>query len=490
MDYLDTKKQLRHHIILMLGYVLIAVAITIGTTVLVYQAYGFGFSKGAVVQNGLTFFSSQPHPASIYANNKLEPVSTNTRLVLQAGIYHVKLARNGYRDWQRTIDLNGGSVEHFDYPFLFPTTLTTKKLSSVTSAPGLVIQSIDRRWLIVEDPDSMTSFNMYDLKNPTKTPIVVTLPADLLTKAASTESWHFDEWADDNRHVLLQHTYDGKTEFVLLDRTAPEQSLNLNKSLSVNPTTITLKNKKYDQYYIYDSAAASLQTATLKNLPATPLLSHLLVYKSYGNDTLLYASDSDVPAGKVVVKLRIGDQTTVIRMLPAGAAYLLDLTKYNGVMYVAVGDNTDSRVYIYKDPAGQLAAQPKQAAVPVQVLHVPQPNYLSFSDNAQFIVASNGNRFGVYDIENDMGRNYTISAGLDVPQPHATWMDGDRLTMVSGGKLLVFDYDGTNLQTLMPASSSYQAAFAPDYKTVYSLAPAAAGQFDLTQTFLLAAADR
>jgi hypothetical protein len=492
MDYLDPKKQLQHRIILLVGYVLLAIAITIAAIVLLYQAYGFGIGKnGTVIQNGLTFFSSQPNPANIYANNQLESVTTNTRLVLLAGIYHIKLTRNGYHDWQRTIELDGGSVEHFDYPFLFPTTLTTKKIQTYNTAPSLMTQSPDHRWLVIGHPDSLTDFDVYDLSSPAKPPVAISLPANLLTKPATGESWQFDEWADDNQHLLLQHNYDGRTEFILLDRANPDQSVNLNNNLSINPAKLTLKNKKYDQYYIYDVATQALQTDSLKAPTAVPVLQHVLAYQSYGNNTVLYVTDSGAPAGKVLVKLLAGNQTSTIRSLPAGTSYLVDLTEYGGVMYVAAGDTGGSKVYIFKDPAGQLAAQPNQAVVPAQVLHVAQPNYLSFSANAQFIVTENGNQFGVYDIENTKGYSYSTAQPLDTPQAHASWMDGDRLTYVSGGKLSVFDYDGTNQKSLMGASSSYLPAFAPDYKNVYVLVPSAtAGQFELAQTSLLAPADR
>jgi len=475
---------------LFVGYVLVAVAIVLATRLLVYQAYGFGLGKnGTIIQNGLLFFSSQPNPAKIYVNNQLESVTTNTRLLLPEGIYHVKLTRDGYRDWQRTINLDGGSVEHFDYPFLIPRTLTTKPFKNFTAAPGLLTQSPDHRWLLAEAPGSMTDFSVYDLKNPTKSPVTVALPANLLAKAATGEAWQLGEWADDNQHVLLQHSFDGKTEFILLDRANPDQSLNLNNTLAANPTKLTLKNKKYDQYYLYDAATGSLQTASLKT-PATPILQHVLAYQSYSNDTLLYVTGDGAKPGTVHVKLRAGDTTSIIRSLPASTTYLVDLTTYSSIMYVAAGDTTDNKVYIYKDPAGQLAAQPNQAVVPTQVLHVPQPNYLSFSPNAQFIMTSNGNYFGVYDIENQNGYNYTAPEPLDPPQTHASWMDGDRLAYVSGGKLVIFDYDGTNHQILTTAAAQYLPAFAPDYKDVYMLAPGSSGQFDLTDTSLLTPADR
>ena len=486
MDFLDPQKRARHTIIILTGYVLIGVAIIIATIVLLYQAYGFGLNRnGSVIQNGLLFFSSQPAPADIYINGKLSKSKTNTRLVLPSGIYNIKLDKAGYRPWERTIELDGGRVAHYDYPLLFPKKLVTSKLHGYDAAPSLATQSLDRRWAVVSQAASMTNFDVYDLSNPAKEPTVITLPSDLLTKATTTESWQLSEWADDNQHVVFQHSYDGKIEYILLNRTAPAESLNLNKTLAVTPTKLTLNDKKYDQYYLHNSDG-TLQTVSLKAPTAVALLNHVMAYQTYGNNSVLYATDEGAAAGKVAVKFLDNGQTNVVRSLPAGTTYILNLTKYSGTFYFAIGAASENKVYVYKDPIGQINAGVVRVPVPAQVLHVDSPNYLGFSSNAQFIVAENGQQFGVYDIENKHGYNYKTSQALDAPQAHASWMDGNRLNYVSGGKLLVFDYDYTNSQTLMAANPVYLPFFAPDYQHLYSLAPGiVAGQISLTQTALL-----
>lgn len=498
MDYLDPKKEARHRILLFVGYILVGVAIVIGTLVLLYQAYGFGIGKnGTVIQNGLVFFSSQPNPANIYVDNKLNKSQTNTRLTLPSGIYHVRLARDGYHDWQRTIEVEGGDVQHFDYPFLIPSKLTSKKIADYTAAPGLMTQSPDRRWLLVQTPGSTTAFQVYDLKSPAKAPLELSLPATVPTKAVGGQNWQLEEWADDNKHVVLQHNYDGKSEYILVDRTDASQALNINTTLSITPTKLTLLDKKYDHYY-WLNGTGELRSATLSDHTPKTVLQNVLAYQSYASDTLLYATNSGSSAGKVLTQLKSGDHTYPIRSFAAGGTYLLDLTKYDGTLYVVAGSSKESKTYIYKDPTGQLARLPHQAVYPIQVLHVDQPNYLSFSDNAQFIVVEHGTQFGVYDIENAKGYNFTSKSPVDPPAAHATWMDGNRLTYVSGGKLTVFDYDDTNQQTLVPASAGYVPAFAPDFKFVYTLAPAAStaaaaaatGQTALNQTSLLAPADQ
>lgn len=498
MEFLDPAKQMRHRVILWVGYILVAIGIVIATLVLLYQAYGFGLGKnGQVIQNGLVFFSSQPHPAKIYLNGKLSKEQTNARIALPSGIYRVELERGGYRTWQRTIEVEGGDVQHFDYPLLVPSKLTSKKLAGFAGVPGLAIQSPDQRWLLVQKPNSMTSFSLYDLKAPAKAPVDIDLPASLLTKAVH-QNWQLDEWADDNKHILLQHNYDGKREFILVDRTDSSKSQNLDKALSTDPAKLSLINKKYDQYYLYDSSAASLRKATLGSPAPVPVLDHVLNYQSYSDDTLLYATDTGAPAGKVLVKLKIGDKTYPVRTFPAspaGSAYLLNLTEYSGTLYLAVGSANTDKVYIYKDPVGQLHKLPNHALVPSQVLHVPAPNYVSFSNNAQFIMAESGKNFGVYDIENEKGYNYKMDRSLDKPQLHADWIDGNRMTYVSGGKVLMFDYDGTNKQTLVSDSPLYLPAFAPDFKFVYTLAPdvskgSVPGQTNLDQTSLLIPTDQ
>ncbi len=492
MDYLDPKKQLQHRIILLSGYVCLAIAIVIAGLILLYQAYGFGLGKnGTVIQSGLMFLSSQPHPASISLNGGPAKTQTNSRLVLPEGIYRAVLSREGYRSWQRSIEIDGGSVVHFDYPFLFPKTLQPKNIHSYDKLPSLMTQSPDRRWLLMQPAGAVTDFELYDLKNPTKPATALALPPSVLSKAVASQSFELSEWADDNRHVVLQHTFDGKVEYILFDRATPDKSVNLNTTLSATPSKLTLNNKKYDQYYLYSAATGELQTASLSNPAPVTVLQHVLGYKSYGNNTILYVTDLSAPAGKVLVKLAVGDRSTTLRSLLAGGNYLLDLTKYSGTLYVVMGASAQNKVYIYKDPIGQLSATPKTALIPAQVFHVVQPNFLSFSTNAQFIVVENGSQFGVYDIENTKGYAYTVKHQIDSPATHATWMDGHRLTYVSQGRLIVFDYDAANLQSLESASSSFLPAFTPDYHAFYSLAanPANA-QLDLTRTPLLTPADQ
>src|SRR5260221_190217 len=101
MDFLDPKKRRAYHIRLIVGYILVAIVIGLGTIIIVYGANGYGINTktGQIVQNGLLFVDSKPGGAEIYLNNADQHTTSSARLVLPAGNYTLTLKKPGYRDW-------------------------------------------------------------------------------------------------------------------------------------------------------------------------------------------------------------------------------------------------------------------------------------------------------------------------------------------------------------------------------------------------------
>jgi hypothetical protein len=473
MDFLDPKKQKAHLIRLAIGYILIGTALLLTTIILLYRAYGFGIKNGEVIQNGLIFVSSRPGPASIYVNGKLRSETTNARLLMEAGQYTFELKRDGYRPWKRAINVEGGAVVRFDYPVLFPAKLTTTTAKKYEVRPELATQSPDRRWLLVQGGAAYNAFDLYDLDKNEIAPGTLTLPDGVSTLTEGTHHWKLLEWASDNRHILLQHSTDnaGQTasEFILVDRQTPSESVNFTKTLGMNPTKLVLRDKKYDQYYVYTQQDAKLLTASLDHPQPAAFLDRVLDFKPHGSDVLLYATDQGAENNKAVIKLREGDKTYVIRQVSSGTQYLLELAKYENAWYIVAGAPSEGRIYVYKNPAAVLQADPKAPLVPVQVLKAANATYVSFSDNARFVMAQGGQQFAVYDAETDRGYAYAMANQIDAGEEHAFWMDGHRMMFVSGGKALVFDFDNANREALSAADAAYRPFFDRDYKNLYTL---------------------
>ncbi|HUP26196.1 MAG TPA: PEGA domain-containing protein [Candidatus Limnocylindrales bacterium] len=473
MDFLDPKKKRANLKRLYIGYVLMAIVLAFGTFILVLAAYGYDIDRrtGGVIQNGLIIVDAHPISADILINQTRRG-TTADRLVLPAGSYNVQLQRDGYRDWAHQVNLEGSSIEQLAYPFLFPKTLVTKTIQQYASVPPMASQSPDRHWLVVQSPTGLGVFNVIDLNNNKNPVVTINIPTSIITETEGQHAYETIEWSTDNAHLLLKHTYTGGQEFIVLDRSNAANSLNLSKLFPDQYNAISLRDKKPDQFYLFDAASGTLASADAQNKVVNPLLTRVISYKSYQADTIAYVSSTPTDTENTEFHLWQNGQDHLVRTLPAGPAYLMDMAQFNGHFYVASGSSKDGRVYIYKDPFGDLGRRPARTPQPVRVLVVPSAEYVSFSGIARFIAVQEGSHFAVYDIETDRQIRYNTKLPLAAHQK-ASWMDGHRLILVSQGSVTIFDFDGLNSQTLSASLTAFNPFFDRDYSAMFTLAPAA-----------------
>jgi len=481
MDFLDPRRRRAYNIRLVIGYILIAIVIGLATVIIVYSANGYGINTktGQIVQNGLVFTDSNPGGAEIYLNGKDKNTKTSARLILPAGNYTLTLKKDGYRDWTRKFVLNEQSVARYVYPLLFPVKPVVTGLKTYTSDPGLITQSPNHQWLLVESPkDSGDSpvFDQYDTTTLDQTaPDVkqVAIPAGVLTNFSADSKLKEVEWSTDNNNVLLQHTFAGGSEYIVFNRSKPDQSFNVNKLFNLNPTEVSLYNKKADQLYLFDQSAGTIRLANVGDQTvAPPIIKDALAYKSYGKDLITYVTADGAPSGMVWAKIWNNGQIYKLNQFSTGQRYLIDFAQFSGDFYYACGSDTADRINIYKNPLNQLKDPSQGKAQALLALHDPGATKIGFSNNARFIGIENGQHFAVYDIETDSIYQYPITQSL---VDDMSWMDGHRFIGDSDNKVFVMDYDGTNKQLVADTNFTKGALFSANYRHLLTTAPTADG---------------
>ena len=478
MDFLDAKSRKAHRVRLFVGYALMAVALGISTLLIVLLASGYDVdrSTGNVIQNGLAIVDSHPVSADIYANGQLKG-KTNQHLLLPEGSYSIELKAAGYRPWEHKVTLEGSSIEQLVYPVLFPEKLVTNSLKTYETAPAMVSESADRRWLVLQLNNKFGSFELVDLADIKHSRTELSLPADTLTPAPGEHSFKEVEWASDNTNLLIEHNWPTGTEYILLNRSNSLQSLNITKLFPAQTGfKITLRDKKADQFYLYNPATHSLMSGLAGTKTVTALLAHAVQFKTYKDSTILYVNENKE------VHLAQKDKDYLIRTLPEATKYMLEYAEFNNKVYLVVGSQADGRTYVYEDPLKSLTRVPARSPQPLRVLIVDKPEYVSFSAIARFVAVQSGSKFVVFDAETGRQFRYDKSVSLATGQ-RAVWMDGHRLSLVSNEKIMVFDFDGTNAQTLNAALPLTQAYFNRDYDAMFTLANNN-GKTDLTRTEL------
>ena len=473
MDFLDPAKKRAHRRRLFAGYFLVGVAILLGSTILVLQSYGFDVNHktGEVIQNGLIFTASAPESSTIYLNGK-ENGTTDKRLTVPAGDYTIELKRDGYETWKRSFTLEGSSIERLVYPVLFPKKPKTVEQHTFKATPLFTTQSLDRQWIVSQQADAITKFDVFNANDPKVAATSFTLPADTMTPSTLPQSLSLVEWSTDNKHFLAKHTYGDAFEFIIVDITDSATSVNINKTLSITPTLVTLRDKKPDKLYIYDGPTKVLRSADTKTKQQTEVLKNVVSYKSYGSKKILYAATDPLDATKTNIIVKDGDKITVLKRSVQNGSYLLDLAEYDSHWYVAVGVVEDKKVYIFRDPEVLPSTNSKISASIYSVLSMEKPTQVLFSANTRFLMTQNGNKFAVFDAE--LNKRYTYQTPFAIPtETKASWMDGHRIVVNANNKTNVFDYDGINQHQLAQATDTMVPMFDRDYTRLYAIAPPA-----------------
>lgn len=496
MDYLDPRKRRAHNIRLIVGYFLVAIVISLATYLLKKAADGYGFNvkTGQIVQNALLFADSKPGNAEIYLNNIDKHTTTSARLILPAGKYTLTLKKEGYHDWSRQFTLQEKSVARYVYPFLFPLKPVVTNLKSYPSAPGLITESPDRHWLLVQANEASAqtpTFDEYDINSldqSTPTLQQVAMPAGLLTNYSPSSKLTEVEWSTDNNNLLLQHDYDGGSEFIVFNRAHPDQSFNVDRMFGVHPDQVALYDKKASQLYIYRQNDGSLQRGDTGDKKLGPvLIKKILAFKPYGKNIITYVTSNGEPSGMAAAKIWSNGDSFKLNEFPAGDKYLVDAAQFQGDFYYAAGSDKSDRINVYKNPLDQIKDPTYGKALPMLALNITGGQKIGFSDNARFIGAENGKQFSVYDFETQSGYDYTINE--EITQP-LQWMDGHRYIGTVDSKVFVMDYDGTNKQLVADTLDPDGGLFNSNYNHLLVLNPSQDGSvFNLQDVDMRAGKD-
>ncbi len=148
MDPERAKRRQSAKIIISETIMVLAVVITV--TILAFIVSGYWLNSDFKVErNGLLQISSVPTGADIYIDGDSSWLQrTNISKVLSSGEHSVKLTKDGYDSWQKTINGSEGLLYRIHYPRLFLQNRTPESLLDITGTT-LATTSPDHNSLIL-----------------------------------------------------------------------------------------------------------------------------------------------------------------------------------------------------------------------------------------------------------------------------------------------------------------------------------------------------
>ncbi|MFA6227963.1 MAG: PEGA domain-containing protein [Patescibacteria group bacterium] len=134
-----------------ISFIIIFLVVT--PLIIAYTAgYRYNFSKGRVQKTGILRITSVPRGAGIYLNGQAQSRQTPAKIqYLMPGDYEIKLAKEGYLDWQKKLPITENNTTFAEKIILWKKSVA-EKLNTTTSASS---------WLISPDKN-IAAFSQMD----------------------------------------------------------------------------------------------------------------------------------------------------------------------------------------------------------------------------------------------------------------------------------------------------------------------------------------
>ena len=453
-------------------YGVMTVASVVLTVILVFIALGyrldnnFNFSQGGLVQ-----FRSAPQNATVTIDGKVQSFHTPDKINLPAGQHAFTMQLDGYHIWNKSVDLAAGQLLWLNYVRLIPATITTSTLKEYPSLTDS-LASPDRHWMLLQRDARKPDFSFVDYsdeQNPKYTDLQ--LPDDLFTKKdGSYGTFALKEWDLQSKYILVEHDNGDTVEFARIDRSKPENSVNITKLFSLNITQAHFSGDNANIVFAKTGDVLRRLDIDAKAASAA-LVSGLRDFTLYGKGVIAFDNIVQTTSGsetKTIQQVGVYDngKIAVVRELEESQQVKLAYGEYDDHDYLAINVDNAPTVDIVRDAITAGSSQDTSVFATLD-LGVPVA-WLSFSGNGRMLVAQHGNQMATYDLE--MAKSYaqTFDFGSD-DTPKMRWLDDYYLWSDDGGTLRIFEFDGTNAHDITSVLSGYDVMLSSNGKQLLSI---------------------
>lgn len=451
------------------GVMTAAVAAISAVCVLLVLGYRFDFNDRTVEQGGLIQFRSIPESAKISLNGQELSFATPGKRNVDVGTHEVRMHREGYRDWAKTVTVKAGELRWLNYARLIPKNVTT---NTVREFPTLAdeIPSPDRNWIALLPAADKPELVIADIRAEKVAFTNLTLPVGAYTNTpGQTHTFSVEEWDFGSRYVLVKHVIGDKTEFIKVDRTDAAASQNLTTLFSVALSDIHFSGTSGTIFYGLESTNVRKLDSGAGTI-SQPVIKDVTRFMLYKTDTIAFTNHIGRTVGAGIY---VDGKAYIVRTYDDTAPVLAEVTSYFSKNYLAVSRGTSAE--LIKEPElskGSTAGTPK-LGLPAGV------QWLKFGASGRFMIAGNGTQYALLDIETS--EKFTVNlpgTATDTSKP-LQWLDDYSLVSSADKDLRITEFDGGNQQVIIDVEPGFAATLDNDGKLLYSIARTQAGAYSL-----------
>lgn len=451
------------------SFMTLSVVVIVALLTLVVMGYSFDNKAGRLEQGGLLQFASIPQGATVTLDeNRLGP-RTNTKSTVLAGSHSVSFDRSGYRSWKKTISIAPAQIGWLSYARLIPQNIKVESLRTFQGLAG-AIASPSRNYMLLHEVADRPVFVLANIQGDTVRYDDIELPSSAYTSPSpgKTQQFSIDRWSPDEQTILVRHFYDdNKDEWLLLNRSSPEKSINISTQFSVEPQKVVFAGKGNRTLFI--QVADTIRRINLDDkTPSRPLASRIERFGVYDEKTIYFTTQPDDKGQRSVgyVTTDLPEPYVLATYPNDGQSLFVSIGEFFGRYYVSVLRGQQLSVTVgasLPSPSNttSLKAFIKQD-VPVGAMQ------LMTTPNGRFVVLQLPDGYAIYDLELKK-YDKTLWSTASTVQRDITWLDDYMIWSDNGGKLRFYEFDGANQQNIMDVVAGYTASLSANDKYIYAI---------------------
>ncbi len=428
MDYERRARRQSLRIIISEAIMVLTVIIMVIVLALVVSGYWIN-SNLEVERQGMLQMNSIPTGANIQIDGEeLRFQRTNSSKILTSGEHEVKLYRDGYDTWTKTVDIREGLLYRLNYPHLF---LQEREKEDVYDATGTTFATISSNRNLILLANKTTKWVLLNLESTTIKPVTVDISNAFssVSLAPGATSGLFNgeiisaKWDNANEHVLFKaKTAKGDIEWVLISVRNPARNINITREFAT----------VFDEINIFDNSASNLLAIRNGNLhkinvesrQISALLARDITSYNYMDNEIIYSTANNI------YTYRLGDdEPTLLEGLEAPAKVLL--SRFYDTKYITTINGTSITVY-NKDDLEEVGSATLSFL----------PAKSKIGHDGDFVFMQNGNNFAVFDMESLSVIEWSPDS------KNYGWITNYMMYAVKDGELIVYDFDGLNRRSI------------------------------------------
>lgn len=393
--------------------------------------------QGRLDQSGLIQIQSQPTGAKISIDDGEILARTNTNKMLSAGEHKVKIEKEGYGSWEKTVEIQPGWLLKLDYPRLYRTEMPIEAVRDFSAGLAFFATSPDRNHLLYAEKG-----RNYWIYMNVRSDEVIETKVDLsqFEESFTVKNVQISE----NGDRALTETDKG---WILVNLRDSAQSVNLSEEFGVEISRIEMITGAGERLMILEQGNLREVSVTDKKLSA--VMATGVSDFAVDDSNVVYVKNGQVflykNGGKDVKLTEIAGEKQV--------KVTLSLYLANSFLSISV----DNRLFVYRGRLGDSLDEMKLVA---ENDIADKPTEVKVLSGGRLILAKSGKNIAMFDAELGKTHQYEMEA------ENYRMTDEFTIAVVADGKLIVRDFDGENRKELIPAEN-YPATVIANGRWVY-----------------------